>query len=143
MNEENIKKADIPQTMIDRETAENEFERWVDAMKIKIDRSGMDENDRRDIAEDREQIVSLIMEGRIEINDNDLLVFQPEEGRAVTFYRPRGGDLVVMDKKKKNADLGKINASMAAVTRTSEPTFAKMFSSDYQICQVIWSLFLV
>jgi len=48
-----------------------------------------------------------------------------------------------MDKKKKTADFGKINASLATITRTSEVTFAKMYTSDLQMCQLIWSLFLV
>jgi len=143
MTEDTANRIDIPENQIDRETAENEFERWASAMKIKLDRTGLDENERRDIAEDKDQIIQCIMRGQIEINDNDLLVYHPEGGRPLTFHRPRGSDLVVMDKKKKTADFGKINASLATITRTSEVTFAKMYTSDLQMCQLIWSLFLV
>lgn len=136
-------KTNVPEFAIDEDTATGEFERWTSAMRIKLDRKGIDENDRKDNDVDKLMVIEQIMEGKIEINENDLLVFHPETGNPLTFHRPQGGDLVCMDRKKKWADMGKINISMAAVTKTSEVTFSKMWSSDYQICQTIWSLFLV
>lgn len=132
----------VPESKIDKETAEIEFDRWASAMRINMNRV-MDENDRRDLLEDKSIVVQGIMEGRVTLDDDDRMVFQPESGNPITFYRPKGGDLVVMDKKKKNADIGKINASLASVCRVPEQTFIGMYINDLQMCQTIWSLFLV
>ena len=99
MNDE-TSKITIPENAIDRETAENEFDRWVEAMSLDLDQVDFDENDRRDIQIDKERIIRSIQKGKIEINDDGLIVYTPEGGRPLTFHRPKGADLTVMDKKK-------------------------------------------
>ena len=128
--------------VVNEETATNEFERWATAMRLKLDRLGTDENERRDNEADRQNIIQDIKAGRAYVNDAHLMVYKPENGKEITFYRPRGADLVVMDKKKKSADMGKVITSLASVTRTSEPTFSNMYQSDLDSCLAIWSLFL-
>jgi len=131
------------ESVVDAETAGAEFDRWASAMKLNLKRKGIDENERRDIESDRLMIIDCIIGGIVTIGDDGLLTYAPEDGRPFTFHRPRGADLVVMDKKKKHAEMGKVFTSLASITRTSEVTFSKMYHSDLEKCLAIWSLFLV
>ena len=127
---------------VDRETASIEFERWAKAMRVNVELEGLDENDRRDIAQDRSIFERAIMDGSLVINDEGLAVFTPEGGDSVTWRKPKGSAFVAMDKKKKSQDFGKIFASMSDITGTSPVTFSKMDVADVKICMAIFTLFL-
>lgn len=129
--------------IVDNETAENEFDRWIRAMRIKFDRPYMDENDRKDNRESKGVILEMIQEGRVVVDDEGQLKFNTENEGWITFYRPKGNVIAEMDKVKKTSDVGKLYAAMGALTRTSKGMFStKLWKSDVDICQEIFYLFL-
>jgi hypothetical protein len=127
---------------VDDETASNEFERWTECMGIDLE-NVYDENERRDVEEDRAVITKWIMDGKCIINDDGLLIYTAVTGEEFTFYRLRADAIVSMDKKKKHAEVGKMVLSIAQTTRTSEKMISKLYSQDFMALTRIWSLFLI
>jgi hypothetical protein len=129
--------------IVDRQTAEQEFERFAEAMDLDLDFTGLDENDRRDSERDRQIFVKAVMVGRLAVDADGRPVFTPKGGAtAITFGEPKGHALVAMDNVKKSRDVGKMFASMADMTGTSAATFSGMGMADLKICMAIWTLFL-
>jgi hypothetical protein len=128
----------------DRQTAENEFDRWCEAMRIDMDMDGLDANDARDKALDKRTFVKAMMEGRLIVDEEGRAVFTPEgdDAKPLTFYKAKGSALAAMDKAKKTEDIGKIYKSMGEMTRTGAVNFSKMDVADTKICMAIATLFL-
>jgi len=129
---------------VSQEVAEAEFERFVEAMEIDLDTTGLDEEEIRDTQQDKTRIVRAIKNGRVTVNEGGLIAFVPRTDGAgpIIFHAPTGAALAAMDKKKGHHDVGKMYSSMASITRTSEATFSKMEMPDLKVCMAIWTLFL-
>ena len=127
---------------ISKEVAKEEFDRWIKAMRIKIEREGLNLNDVRDNKESAIVIIDTIVEGRIIISDEGILTFITEDNQSIVFHRPKGHMLLAMSKRKQSDDFGKIFASLAEITKTSSITFANMYESDLNVCMEIYGLFL-
>ena len=132
-------------TPVDREVAETEFDRFVDTMDLDLDPSKMDKEDGADFTRLRDSVVRAIEKGAVVISESGEPVFLPvgDIGHdAITFYEPTGASLMATDGKGKNADVKKMFAMMADITRTSPGVFAKMPARDLKVCQNILTLFL-
>lgn len=131
---------------IDREVAEAEFDRFVEAMDLDLDPSTMDKEDGADFARLRDSMVRAIQKGAVLIHEETgEPIFLPAKDvgcETITFYEPTGASLMATDGKGKNADVKKMFAMMADMTRTSPGTFSKMPARDLKVCQNIVTLFL-
>ena len=128
---------------VDRQTAEQEFQVIADKLRLDFDTEGLDENEVRDREQDRIKIIKAIQKGYITTDEKGILTFHPSDGDPIVWFRPNGKALMAMDKKKKSADVGKMYASMAAMTSASFTTFEDMDIADMDICLSIWTLFLI
>jgi hypothetical protein len=127
---------------VDKETAENEFDRWTRAMRIKMDRV-RNTNDRSDLEEDKALIVELIMEGTATVDEEGRLVYHSEDGKHLTFYRSKGEQIAEIDKVKKTDQVKQGYALAGAITRTSAKTIAGLYTNEIPEVTTIASLFLV
>ena len=128
---------------VDRETAEREFDRFVEAMDLDGDSSEWDEDDRKGYDLQKGKVISAIMSGSLVVNEDGEPVFNPTvDGDALTFSEPTGAALMAMDRKKKAEDMGKLFAMMAAITGVHPGTFAKMKNRDLKVCMAITTLFM-
>ena len=131
---------------IDREVAEAEFDRFVEAMDLDLDPSTMDKEDGADFTRLRDSMVRAIEKGAVLIHETTgEPIFLPTKDLGhdtITFYEPTGASLMATDGKGKHADVRKMFAMMSDMTRTSPGTFASMPSRDLKICQNIVTLFL-
>jgi hypothetical protein len=130
---------------IDPQTAEKEFERFVDLMDLDVDMSGMSTEDRQDFAQQKRRILKAIECGSLIINDNGEPVFTPKrtsDANSLTFHEPTGASLAAMDRTKKDHDITKLYTTMADMTRSTPATFAMMKMPDLQVCMSITTIFL-
>lgn len=130
---------------IDKETAELEFDRFIEMMDIDVDPEFLDDEDKKALDTQKRRIVSAIMAGSMVINDSGEPEFTPQrsgEMETLRFREPTGAALMQMDRRKKNEDMGKLYAIMAEMAKVHSNTFAKMKMSDLRICQAVASLFL-
>ena len=128
---------------IDKETAIAEFDRFKSAMRLRLDREGMDENDRRDVRDDIEILIGEIMEGRLVIDDEGRPVYQLYEGEALTFKRPKGGSIAVIDRKKEAHKIAQLQAIIGELCGKPVSFIQAMDWADIDICAIIVGLFFV
>jgi len=128
---------------VTREIAVEDFERFKDAMRLRLDREGMDENERKDVREDIEILTLEIMAGRAIVNENDQVVYYPEDCDPLTFIKPKGGNVAVIDKKKDSQKVGQAYALIGAFTGVAPSKIGAMDWADIDICMSIVSLFFV
>jgi hypothetical protein len=127
------------------EVAEQEFNRFADAMDLDVDTSSMDKEDSDGFNENKKRIITAIRHGSLVVNDLGQPVFTPRrtnDAEAITFYEPTGASLMAMDRKKKTEDIGKFYAAMGDITKTHANIFSKMKMPDLRICMAITTLFL-
>ena len=131
---------------VDQETAELEFERFLEAMDIDADTKAMSEEDRAGFEGQKQTIVMAIRKGRLHVNENGEPVFTPStvdiDGGTLTFYEPSGASYMAMDTKKKGQDVGKMFAMMSDMTKQPAKVFANMKQRDLKVCQAVAVLFL-
>lgn len=130
---------------LDRESAAKEFDRWVKDMRLDLDLEGLDENDRRDTERDCRIITRAIAEGQAIVDDVNQLQYMPYSenfDEAICFKRPKGSAFTAMDKKKKNADFGKIYASVGDMTGLAPKRLTTMDYDDTKFCMSVATLFL-
>lgn len=127
-----------------REVAENEFQRFVDLMMLDVDVSKMDVEESKSFNQQREIILTAIQRGNMVVDDEGQPIYTPvsDEGGPITFYEPTGATFMAMDGKKKNADMSKLFAAMADMTRQPPIRFAKMKNRDTKVCMAVFTLFL-
>jgi hypothetical protein len=134
---------------MDRKTADREFDQWADAMRLDLDQEGRDENDRSDFQLFRHRMVKALMGGHGTIDKEDektVFILDPltedYNGDPIVFRKPKGSAFLVMDRKKKTADIGKMYASMGDMTGLPAATFSKLDTDDVQVCIAVWSFLL-
>lgn len=129
---------------ISQEMAEQEFDRFLDAMDIEADPVDMDEDDKKGFDQQKRRVVAAIMSGNVVIDNDGQPIFTPKRsgGDPITFHEPTGASLMAMDRKKKTEDVGKMYATMADMTKEPPKRFANMKYADLKVCTAITTLFL-
>lgn len=131
-------------SQVAREVAENEFQRFADLMALDVDVSKMDADDAKSFVQQREVILAAIQRGHMTIDEEGQPIYAPQadEGGPIVFYEPTGATFMAMDGKKKNADMSKLFAAMADMTKQPPIRFAKMKNRDMKVCMAVITLFL-
>ena len=127
-----------------KEMAEQEFDRFIEAMDIEADPLEMDDEDKEQFKKQKSLVVARIMAGNVIIDDAGQPVYTVKQGDGdpITFYEPTGASLMAMDRKKKAEDIGKLYATMADMTKQPIKRFAGMKYRDLKVFIAITSLFL-
>lgn len=134
------------ENVINRETAEQEFERWCDAMKFDIDYDSDDENTRRGRVQAKRKIVRAIERGELVVDEKGyaklLNADVKGEPTDVCFNRLYAGLYTAMDRKKEGQGIGKSYAALAALTGLPDTTFDRMHPYHVGICTAVILYFL-
>jgi len=130
---------------VSKDAAEQEFERFCDAMDLDVDLESMEEDDRKSFEDQKAKIVKAICSGSLVISENGEPVFTPQRSEnkdPITFYEPDGATLMAMDRRKKNEDIAKLYSAMGSMTKTSASRFSNLKMSDLKICMALATVFL-
>ncbi len=131
---------------VDREVAEAEFARFGEAMALDFDTERMDEDDRKSFEQAKTRVVDAIISGAVVINEQGEPLFTPQrtdwEGEPIRFYEPDGATYMAMDRQKRNQDMHKFYAIMAAMTKQSASALSRLKGADAKLCQTMVALFL-
>jgi hypothetical protein len=131
--------------LVSKDMAETDFNRFVELMDLDTDTNGMNDEEKVSFEQQRGRIISAMMKGALAINDEGEPVFTPQRSKnkePITFREPDGSALQAMDSKKKTEDIGKLYASMGAITGQPIKTFSAMKMADLKICIALVTLFL-
>lgn len=126
------------------EVAEQEFDRFVEAMDLDVDPAGMDDDDKASFKVAKRRIITGIERGQIVVDEKGQPVFTPSMGNtsAIVFYEPRGASLMASDQKKKGHDVAKMLATLADMTKQPPARFSDMVNRDLKIVLALGNLFL-
>lgn len=129
--------------VVDKQTAELEFERFAEEMDLDLE--CYSDEDRASLEVNKGRIVRAIMAGALVIDEKGQPVFTPARSKnpePITFYEPTGATYMASDGTKKGHEILRANKLLADMTRTHAATFAKLANSDYKVCQSLLALFL-
>jgi hypothetical protein len=145
-------KNDVPptgvaeQSKINRELAEAEFIRYLDANGIDHDEAGMNEGEKESFLAIKRRFVSACMKGQVEVDEKKLKYtisnFSPEAGRTIIITRPSGKALMAMDGYKEGQNIGKLQAFLGSMTEEAASFFAKLDIVDWFFFRDIATCFL-
>jgi len=125
------------------EVAEQEIDRFLEAMDIDADKSAMDDEDKAGYDRARRTLVKAMVDGRLVVNDAGEPVFTPKSGgETLTFHEPTGATYQEMDRRKSGHDVSKMMAIMGGMTKQAPARFANMPQRDFKVAQAITTLFL-
>lgn len=135
----------MAETKISVEMAEQEFDRFADAMDLEFDTSNMDPEDVKGFDHNKDIIVKAIQKGALIIDDKGQPVYTPQRTNdipPIVFHEPTGASLMAMDGGKKAEDVKKLYHVMADVTGREPKLFSSMKMADLKICMAVITLFL-
>ncbi|MCK5601859.1 hypothetical protein KAR91_08325 [Candidatus Pacearchaeota archaeon] len=147
MSTDEQKKTKTAKTVMTEDTAENEFQRFIDEADIILNIETMDEVDAADAKKQKARLIRAVMKGHLTIDDKGLPTFKPyTEGSTftepITFNLPAGGDIMAMDQIKEHKKMAQAHSVMGSMTRLPANTFSKLVGEDYKICQAIFIFFM-
>lgn len=126
---------------IEKEVAQNEFERWASAWRIEVDESELNEEDAQSLNEQRSKIVKAIERGYLTVSeDGTELVLNTNKG-DVTFKEPTGAAYLAMDQHK-NKNMASSFGFMGAMTGTPAKYWSSVRGADLKIAQAVTAIFL-
>lgn len=132
-------------TIVSKDMAEEEFQRFVDSMVIDVDETDMDAEDLTAFRKQKKKIINAICNGSLIFNENGEAVYTPQRSPIdceITFHERTGASIMAMNGMKKNYDVAKMYAVMADMTKVPSTTFAKMKGIDIKICEAIFALLM-
>jgi len=133
-------------TQVDEQTAVQEFDRFCRAARLKMDRI-RDENSRRDLEGDRQYFIEEVMDGRITVDEEGWPTIHTDHDhpklKAIKFdRRPKGSAWTAMDRVKKDKEMAKIYAAMAAACGLTGKELENLDAVDLESVQTVFMLFL-
>lgn len=138
---------DTTDNLVDKETAESEFDRFTHAMDLNLSTAGMDAEDLTAFNKQKDRIVTAIERGALTINEDGEAIYTPRHKRskhkeAITFHERTGASLMAMDGKKKNHDVAKTYAVMADMCKVPANVFAGLVGTDVKTCEALFALLM-
>jgi len=135
------------ENIVDKETAEAEFDRFVDSMDLDLDTANMDAEDLTAFNKQKSKLVKAVMLGSLVINENGEAVYTPRNDRskykeALTFHERTGASLMAMDGTKKNHDVTKTYKVLGDMCKVHPNVFAGLVGIDVKICEAIFALLM-
>lgn len=132
---------------VDIDSANAEFDRFVECMDLDLDTSAMDSEDFTQFNKLKSKIIRAVMKGSLIFNDNGEAIYQPQNKRSkyqepITFHERSGASLMAMDGKKKNHDVSKTYAVMGEMCRVHQKVFAGLVGVDVKICEALFALLM-
>ena len=132
---------------VDKESAEVEFERFVDAMDLDLNTSIMDDEDKTAFTKTKTRLLRAVQKGSLVFNEDGEAVYTPAHPKSkydkpITFHERTGASLMAMDNKKKGHDVAKTYAVLADMCKVHPNTFANLVGTDVKICEAIFALLM-
>ena len=133
-----------PKNKVSKEIAEADFERFAARARLRLDRIN-DSDTRRDVANEREQFIEEVMDGRIVVDEEGwpTVYTESEILPELKFTnRPKVTALRAMDKAKPGNENAKMLAMMADTLRIPSAKFNSLDLIDFQNVSLVFSFFL-
>ena len=134
------------ETVVGLDVAEAEFDRFAEAMDLRVDEAAMDEETKADFKQHKDRFIQAVCAGQLAVNDDGEPVYKLKipvgDTSALTFHEPEGAHYMAMsDGKKKRGDMAQMYALLAAQCGVHINVFSKMKNRDLKMCTSMAALF--
>lgn len=129
---------------VDKDTAQSEFERFAETMDLDLEPAGMDDEDAKSFASQKNLVIRAMQKGDLVINESGEPEFTPSrsaDAKTITFYEPTGATMQAMDRRKASQDVSKTYAAMADMTRQDAKRFSQLKYADLKVCLAVFTLY--
>lgn len=129
---------------VDRESAELEFERFLDVMRLRRRwKKQRDAEAQANIDEAREVFIEAMQVGSLVVSENGEPTFSPESNpeKTITFRMPTGKTIMAVDGERETQKVHQFYAMLADATGETKQTFVKLPHYDMDVVQAIALLF--
>lgn len=138
---------DVSAITIDQETAEAEFERFVDAWEIDGEVETMNEESRDGFEQHQRTIVRAIKQGRLLFDDEARATIKLPNTTEwaeseLTLKVPTGAAMLKWDNYKEGKNVHKMNAMLGAMSGKNPAVFPKIDARDLKPAMAVATLFL-
>ena len=135
------------ENVVDRESAEAEFDRFAECMDLDINTTRMDPEDATAFNKTKDRLIKAVQQGSLVFNEDGEAVYTPSHPKSkhdkpITFHERTGASLMAMDSKKKGHDVAKTYAVLANMCEVHPSTFANLVGIDVKICEAIFALLM-
>lgn len=133
---------------IDKETAEDEFERFCDGWEIDTDTSDMTEEDVTGFNAQKNHFVKAVQKNRLSVNDDGTLSYtfsdfsEKKAGETINIRQPKGAAYMEMDNFKEQQGVRKTFSVLSGMTGKSVGYFSGVDGVDLKPLQAVIILFL-
>jgi len=139
--------AKLDTNRVARDVALNEFDRFADMMDLDLNESIMQDEDRAELAKQKNRVVKEIMNGSLVINEIGEAVYMPRHERSVykepiTFHEHTGASIMAIDGKNHKARVAATHAIMGDMCNVNPLVFAGLVGPDYKICTALFALLM-
>jgi hypothetical protein len=133
--------------VVDEQTAEVEFNRFVECMDLDTDPAFMDDEDLTAFNKQKSRILRAVQRGNLTFNDNGEACYTPINKNSkytdtIVFHERTGASLMAMDGKKKGHDVKKTYAIMADMCKVHPNVFAGLVGNDVKVCEALFALLM-
>lgn len=132
--------------VIDKKTAEIEFDNFCDSWEIDNDTASMTVEEKEDFAGAKAKIVNSIRMGRLSIDSDTVDYVVSNKSRAsgdkLKFTRPQGDSLMEMDRYKDREGVHKTYAVLASMSGKTSNYFSNLDGVDIKPFIALVTLFL-
>lgn len=134
-------------SVIDKETAGRDFDRFAECMDLDLDTEGLDAEDLTALNKHKDRIIREITRGSLTISDNGEATYTPSNPRTkfcepLTFKEHSFGSLMAMDRVKKGHDVGKTCAVIAEMCGVHKNIIAGLVGNDAKTCMALFALLM-
>lgn len=127
------------------EMAEDELERFIDAMDLDLDTADMDDNDKAVMINARGRMIRAIERGTLVITSEGMAEYHPvkmDDLKPILFHELDGAALLAIDKRKATAQVSQMFTMMAQMCKVSPSYIGKLKGIDLKVCQDITVLLM-
>jgi hypothetical protein len=123
---------------VSREVAESEFGRFCSMLEAYSDADSLNsDDDRQEFNDNRERFVSAVMRGSLVVDESGEVTYTAKNGLELHFSEPTAGQIVAVDRHKKDHNAAKQIALIAALSGKTEREIGQLVQRDMRVLNAI------
>lgn len=132
----------MEKSIVAREVAEAEFDRFAELMELDVAVDKMDKDDVEGFTEQKERFIRAVMAGKLIVSEQGEPRLQCGD-REITFKEPTGATFIALGSRsgKKSNEMSSLYAAMGDMTGEAPAFFSRLKNRDVKICVAIATLF--
>lgn len=132
----------VTSVQVDADTAQADFERWVDAMGLDLEvDASFDAEDKKNLSQCKATVLKALGRGVLFVDQCGQMCLKTSS-QTFTFRPPTGATMMATDRKGKDAEVLKTMTVLGELTGVHPKVFAAMPWNEVKVASAVMNLFL-